>query len=92
MKLLNNSKRKFITSVGDFGVNKIVDFSTEEALTLLKYPGVFKISDLEDSKPTPKSEYDLLKEKAASLDIEFKQNISKAALVELIEKAESEAE
>lgn len=90
MKLLNNGKSRLITSKGEFALNKIIDFSESEALMLLKYPGVTNISDLEEQKD--KSEYELLKEKASSLGLEFKANISKSALIKLIEEVEQDSE
>ena len=48
MKLINNSKTKFITSKGEFKVGRIMEFTAEEAKTLLRkkpdgtpiYPGI----------------------------------------------------
>ena len=47
MKLINNTKTKFVTSKGLFAVGKVMDFSEEEARTLEKYAGINKIADLE---------------------------------------------
>ena len=50
MKLINNSKSKITTSKGDFLIGKIVDFSEEEARTLLLYKGIKSVADLEEPK------------------------------------------
>lgn len=36
MKLINNSKTKFITSKGEFRVGRVMEFSEEEAKVLLR--------------------------------------------------------
>lgn len=86
MKLINQTRTKFITSKGEFRVNSIVDFEGSEAKTLLGYKGINAIEDLEDSN---KSEMELLKEEATSLNLEFKGNISKVDLKKLIEEAKA---
>lgn len=58
MKLINNTKTKFVTSKGLFPVGKIMDFDGEEGATLLRYEGITKVDDLEvksESKPKSKS-------------------------------------
>lgn len=55
MKLINNSKSGITTSKGNFKIGAIMDFSEEEARTLLRYPKINKIEDLE-VKETPKKE------------------------------------
>ena len=47
MKLINNTKSKFITSKGDFLIGKIMDFDKEEAKTLLRYNGIESVESLE---------------------------------------------
>ena len=86
MKLINQSKTKFVTSKGFFNINSIIDFEDSEARTLLKYEGINSVESLED-KPSKKSEYELLKEEATNLGLEFAGNISKADLIALIEES-----
>lgn len=50
MKLINQTKTKFITSKGDFRINAIANFDDAEGRTLLRYEGINKISDLEEGK------------------------------------------
>lgn len=91
MKLINNTRCVFKASKGDFAIGKIMDFDAEEARVLLKYEGINKIEDLEE-KSTPaksKTEFDLLKEEATELGIDYPGNVSKAKLVELIEEAKT---
>ena len=91
MKLINNTKTKFTTSEGEFKVNEIKDFSEENVKTLLRYPGINKIEDLEEKKPS-KSEIELMKEEAVSLGLEFAGNISKAKLAALIAESKEDKE
>ena len=87
MKLINQTRTKFVTSKGPFKVNAIIDFEDDEARNLLGYEGINAIEDLEEKKPSKKSEYDLLKEEATELGLEFAGNISKADLIALIEES-----
>ena len=87
MKLINQTRTKFVTSKGPFKVNAIIDFEDAEARTLLGYEGINAIEDLEANKAPKKSEYDLLKEEATKLGLEFAGNISKADLIALIKES-----
>ena len=53
MKLINQTRTKFVTSKGEFKVNAIIDFEDDEARTLLGYEGINAIEDLE-AKEAPK--------------------------------------
>lgn len=58
MKLINNTKTKFTTAEGDFKVNSIMEFGEEVSKTLLRYPGISKVEDLEvksEAKPKGKA-------------------------------------
>lgn len=46
MKLINQTKTKFVTSKGEFAINKIMDFKKEEAKTLLRYEGINAVDDI----------------------------------------------
>lgn len=87
MNLINQTRTKFITSKGDFRVGKILEFSDKEARTLLGYKGINKVEDLEGNTSKKPSEYDLLKEEATKLGLEYAGNISKADLIALIEES-----
>jgi hypothetical protein len=54
MKLINNTKTKFTTPEGEFGINSIMDFSEEVGKSLSRYKGIDKVEDLE-VKPKAKS-------------------------------------
>lgn len=100
MKLINNSKTQFKTSKGVFKIGSVMDFTDEEARVLLRkkkdgspvYFGISDIKDLEvktDPAPKAKTEFELLKEEAIELGIEFSGNVSKAKLTELVEEAKT---
>lgn len=56
MKLINNTKTRFVTSKGVFPIGKIMSFEEDEASTLLRYEGINKVADLEvKSEPKSKS-------------------------------------
>lgn len=89
MRLINQTRTKFMTSKSEFKVNVIIDFEEAEARTLLGYEGINAIEDLEGEKAPKKSEYELLKEEATELGLDFAGNISKVDLIALIEKAKA---
>lgn len=83
-----------------FKIGEVKSFDKEMTKTLLRYEGindleslkakedkVFNVAKANSSSDSVPSEYQLLKEEAKSLGLEFAPNIGKAKLAELVKEA-----